>query len=82
MRIHTGEKPFPCPKCEYRARQKDHLNKHLKRQSIYLSQTEFVLSCCDNISRIDLRLKTETVATCCERSCRKASVPYPKREAL
>ncbi|XP_063612807.1 longitudinals lacking protein, isoforms A/B/D/L-like isoform X8 [Penaeus indicus] len=30
MAIHTGEKPFPCPMCEYRANQKEHLNRHMR----------------------------------------------------
>ena len=53
-----------------------------KRLSIYLAETEFVLSYCDNNSRIDLRLKTETVASLCESFSHKASAPYPKREAI
>lgn len=28
-RTHTGEKPFPCPKCPYKATQKAHLSTHI-----------------------------------------------------
>lgn len=31
MRIHTGETPFPCPHCPYRAKRKAHLQMHLER---------------------------------------------------
>ena len=30
MRLHTGERPFPCPYCHYRATQKEHLVRHLQ----------------------------------------------------
>ncbi|KAK8387118.1 hypothetical protein O3P69_018044 [Scylla paramamosain] len=30
MTIHTGEKPFPCPLCVYRANQKEHLSRHIR----------------------------------------------------
>lgn len=30
MTIHTGEKPFPCPLCVYRANQKEHLYRHIR----------------------------------------------------
>lgn len=30
MAIHTGEKPYSCPICSYRANQKEHLNRHLR----------------------------------------------------
>ena len=56
-----------------------------QRQSIYLSQTEFVLSCCENISRklcFTSVLTTETVVTCCERFCRKASCVLPQKRSL
>ena len=31
MRTHTGEKPFACPHCDYRAATKGTLNRHIKR---------------------------------------------------
>lgn len=30
MTIHTGEKPFSCPLCVYRANQKEHLSRHIR----------------------------------------------------
>lgn len=30
MAIHTGEKPYSCPMCDYRANQKEHLSRHIK----------------------------------------------------
>lgn len=30
MYIHTGEKPYSCPHCTYKARQRGTLNKHIK----------------------------------------------------
>ena len=30
--IHTGAKPFECPHCEYAARQKPHLTRHIRRK--------------------------------------------------
>lgn len=30
MAIHTGEKPYSCTMCEYRANQKEHLSRHIK----------------------------------------------------
>ena len=31
IRTHTGERPYNCPFCEYRASQKAHLHTHMKR---------------------------------------------------
>lgn len=30
MAIHTGEKPYSCPMCDYRANQKEHLSRHIR----------------------------------------------------
>ena len=30
-RVHTGEKPYVCPCCPYRASRKEHLEKHFNR---------------------------------------------------
>nr|XP_027223443.1 gastrula zinc finger protein XlCGF9.1-like [Penaeus vannamei] len=32
VRTHTGEKPFTCPHCLYKASQKSHLQEHIKRR--------------------------------------------------
>lgn len=32
LRTHTGEKPYSCPHCPYRATRKTHLDAHLKRR--------------------------------------------------
>ncbi|KAK3877151.1 hypothetical protein Pcinc_018106 [Petrolisthes cinctipes] len=32
VRSHTGEKPYTCPQCIYRASQKSHLTEHIKRR--------------------------------------------------
>ena len=34
MRIHTGEKPFACTHCDFRARQRHALNYHLSRNHL------------------------------------------------
>ena len=36
-RIHTGEKPFACPYCQYRANQKVNLNMHIVNKHKNLS---------------------------------------------
>lgn len=32
LRAHTGERPYRCPFCDYRATQKHHLKSHLQRR--------------------------------------------------
>lgn len=33
VKTHTGEKPFHCPACPYRATRKEHMIRHLKKGS-------------------------------------------------
>lgn len=30
-KVHTGEKPYPCPACPYHASRKEHVEKHMSR---------------------------------------------------
>lgn len=39
-RIHTGEKPFTCPHCPYRANQKPNVSRHIKTQHSDLYSTQ------------------------------------------
>lgn len=32
IRVHTGEKPYPCPHCDYAATQPNALKFHMKRR--------------------------------------------------
>ena len=32
MRVHTGERPFPCPHCDFSFKRSDHLKNHLLRK--------------------------------------------------
>lgn len=32
LRAHTGERPFYCPHCDYRATQKHHIKSHIQRK--------------------------------------------------
>ena len=32
IRTHTGERPFPCPHCNYAASEKSHLKSHIARK--------------------------------------------------
>ncbi|KAK7054575.1 hypothetical protein SK128_011935 [Halocaridina rubra] len=32
IRAHTGERPYSCPYCDYRATQKHHVKSHLQRR--------------------------------------------------
>lgn len=38
LRAHTGERPFCCPHCDYRATQKHHVKSHLQRRHKELAQ--------------------------------------------
>ncbi|ROT73138.1 putative myeloid zinc finger 1-like [Penaeus vannamei] len=38
LRAHTGERPFCCPHCDYRATQKHHVKSHLQRRHKELVQ--------------------------------------------
>jgi len=33
IRTHSGEKPYGCPHCSYRATRKEHMSRHLKKGS-------------------------------------------------
>ena len=39
LKTHTGEKPFACPSCPYRASRKEHMIKHLSRRSCLMHRS-------------------------------------------
>ncbi|KAK7065794.1 hypothetical protein SK128_018159, partial [Halocaridina rubra] len=43
VRTHTGEKPYPCPQCPYRAVQRSDLTKHLR---IHTGEKPYSCSLC------------------------------------
>ena len=44
MRTHTGEKPFACPHCDYRAGLKQSLDNHMR---IHTGEKPFACPHCD-----------------------------------
>ena len=44
MMTHTGEKPFACPHCDYRAGQKTNLDNHMR---IHTGERPFACPHCD-----------------------------------
>ena len=44
MMTHTGEKPFACPHCDYRATQKPNLDTHMR---IHTGEKPFACPHCD-----------------------------------
>ena len=44
MRTHTGEKPFACPQCDYRAAKKPTLDTHMR---IHIGEKPFACPHCD-----------------------------------